>query len=285
MSDVELALDSRSFLAEGPSWDARTQTLLWTDIPACRFHRFDPATGRNVAYATGGRVGAVVPREHGGVLLASEDAFLISDDADTYFDTAARIAPEDANIRFNDGKCDPAGRMWAGTLGLAGRCALYRFTSGAKPTTQVTGVGLSNGLGWSPDEETMYYIDTPTGGVDAFDFSSESGEIRNRRRLADVPDGRPDGLCVDGDGGIWVAIAFGWAVRRYTPDGRLDRVIRLPTAQVTSCAFGGRDLRTLFITTGMKGLTGEQRDEQRLAGGIFACTPGVTGLNTTPFKG
>jgi sugar lactone lactonase YvrE len=191
---------------------------------------------------------------------------------------------------MNDGKCDRAGRFWAGTMAMKegpGAGSLYRLDTDHSVHTMVTGVTISNGLCWSLDDKQMYYIDTPLGRVDVFDFDAPSGAIKNRRTLFEIPkeNGAPDGMTIDEDGCLWVAHWGGGAVRRYTTKGVVDQTIELPASRVTSCMFGGSDLRDLYITTASIGLTPEQQREQPHAGGIFVSRTGVTGTPGYLFKG
>lgn len=183
-------------------------------------------------------------------------------------------------IRFNDGKPSPWGDFWAGTMpwregGPA--CALYRLAPGGRVTELFGGVGLSNGLDWSGDRKAFYYADSRSGGVDIFAADPDTGELGARRRFVTVEAGIPDGLALDADGCLWLAVFGTGEVRRYTPEGDLDAVIRLPVDQPTSMAFGGRDLSTLYITTAREALTPAQVAGQPHAGDIFACDPGATG--------
>jgi sugar lactone lactonase YvrE len=193
--------------------------------------------------------------------------------------------------RFNDGKCDAAGRFWAGTMALdvaPGAGALYRLDPDYRVTRALSGVTLSNGLDWTTDNRSMYYIDSPTRGVDAFEFDLEQGVLGARRRLISIPReaGTPDGMTLDTDGGIWVALHGSGSVGRYHPDGRLERVIRVPSARlVTSCAFGGPDMGDLYITSMSDGLSAEAMAEQPRAGALFRCRPGVRGRLPHRFGG
>ena len=173
---------------------------------------------------------------------------------------------------------------YAGTPGAG---SLYRLDPDLSVTTMLKGVTISNGLGWSPDGLTMYYIDTPTRGVDAFAFDPPTGEIADRRRIIDIPpdNGLPDGMTVDSEGGLWVALWGGDAVHRYLPDGTLERIVELPCRVVTSSAFGGALLDELFITTASLGLTPDELEAQPGAGGLFSCRPGLRGLPSGPFAG
>jgi sugar lactone lactonase YvrE len=283
---AELVLDAHAGLGEGPLWDARSSELLWVDIMAGLVHRFDPATGTDVTLDVGQPVGAVVPRAAGGYALAVRDGFAVVDAA-----AAMRIvAPVDDDrpeLRMNDGACDSRGRFWAGTMHLdevpdAG--ALYRLATDGCVETMLHHVTISNGIAWSPDDTVMYYADTPTQGVDAFDYEAESGAISNRRRVATIEDGAgfPDGLVVDEEGCIWVALWDGWAVRRYSPDGMLQGVVDVPAARVTKPAFGGPALDELYITSAAPDASDAAQPH---AGGIFRVRPGVRGLPANAYAG
>jgi sugar lactone lactonase YvrE len=282
--EADVELDLRCRLGEGPAWDERTSELIFVDILSGDVHRYDPLDGSRHVHPTGQPVGAAVPRSHGGLLLAIRDGFATFDPASGDMASIAHVPLGPGEERMNDGKGDPAGRFWAGTQsadGVHGAAALYRLDTDGTVTKVLADVTVSNGLAWSPEGDTMYYVDTATGGVDAFTYTSDAGELTDRRRVVDVTRGVPDGMTVDSEGCLWVALFGGAAVHRYTPDGRLDAVVELPVSLVTSCAFGGPDLDVLFITTASHRL---QRPEP-LAGALFSCRPGKRGLPTAPYDG
>jgi sugar lactone lactonase YvrE len=286
---TELLLDAQAELAEGPFWDAATERLLWVDILPGVVHRCDDTGGRTEDRAFGPTVGAAVPRATGGLVLAAGDGFVLLDE-DGEVERRIPVEADRPGTRMNDAACDPAGRLWAGSMvedQSAPDAALYRLDADGTVARVLTGITVSNGTGWSPDGSTMYYVDSPTGGVDRFDFDVDAGTLRGRRRLADVPtaDGDPDGLCVDETGCLWVAVWGAGQVRRYTPDGALDTIVEVPATQTTSCAFGGPGLRQLFITTARVGLTAQERAEQPYAGALFVCEPGTAGSVTPTFAG
>jgi sugar lactone lactonase YvrE len=199
------------------------------------------------------------------------------------------VAEAGPALRFNEGKCDTSGRFWAGTMAYdetPGAGALYRLDPDGRASLMLIGVTISNGLAWSLDGRTMYYIDSPTRRIDAFSFTPETGEISDRRPVITIPGelGVPDGMTIDAEGGLWVALWGGAAVHRYL-DGRLAEVIRLPVSQPTSCAFGGSDLDELYVTSAREGLSFEQREAQQLAGAVFRVRPGVRGLPAAVFGG
>jgi sugar lactone lactonase YvrE len=287
-SDVELALKIRSAVAEGPVWDDRTQTLVWVDIMNNAVHVYDPSSGQDRSVDVGQPVGAAALRERGGLVLALRDGFALLDAELGDLRWVASVEADVPSNRMNDGKCDAAGRFWAGTMAFdvtPGVACLYRLDPDYHVSCVVTGVTLSNGLDWSADNRRMYYIDSTTQRVDAFDFDLECGLLGERRTVLTVSKevGLPDGMMVDAEGGLWVAIHGGGAVHRYTPDGRLDRVLRVPVKHVTCCTFGGPDFGDLYITSMTYGL-GELRD-QPLAGALFRCRPGVRGRPSFRFGG
>jgi sugar lactone lactonase YvrE len=288
--DVELVLAAGADLGEGPSWDADARLLIWVDLTGGFVHRFDPATGRDDALDVGRPVGAAVPTTSDHLAIAASDGFSLVDPATGRVELVAEVEAGVPETIMNDGKCDAAGRFWAGTKDDEGRRALgalYRLDRDHRLVRVLTGVTISNGLGWSSDQRTMYYIDSPTRRIDAFDFDAESGSVSNRRPLVELPQnwGLPDGMTVDEEGLLWVAFWDGAAVRRFTADGRLVTTVGFPVSRVTSCAFGGDDLSELYVTSAKNGLSDAQLEEQPLAGGLFGLSPGVRGLPQRPFAG
>ena len=278
----ELVGDHRCRLGEGPTWDARTRALLFVDILAGEVHRLDPRTADLETIEVGEPVGAVVPRSAGGYVVATRSGFgaLADDGVLTPLHAVEERAP---GARMNDAKCDAAGRLWAGTQSTAPEWragGLYRLDA-TGVTRVLNGVATSNGIGWSVDGSTLYYVDSATGGIDAFDFDVATGSVDRRRRFADVPPelGLPDGLTVDAEDGVWLAVFFGSRLHRYGPDGRLDAVVHFPVSLVTSCAFGGDTLDELYVTTAAHRL----RDPEPLAGALFRLDAGVRGRTETPF--
>lgn len=276
---VDVVLAARARLGEGPLWDPRAALLRWVDIKRGEVHGFDPASGADSFFEVGEQVGTVAVRRSGGLVLATETAIVTCAEDGSDRERLHEVATNPPGGRFNDGKADPWGRFWAGTTleGTDGAGAFYRLDPDGDLYTMLTGVSVSNGLGWSPDGTTMYYIDTHTGGVDAFDHNPATGDISNRRRVVRVDRGWPDGLTVDAEGNLWVALWDGWAVRRYTPEGRLTQTVEVPAQRVTSCAFGGTDLSTLYITSARAGLPEEVLSRQPEAGSLFAVSVGARG--------
>jgi sugar lactone lactonase YvrE len=281
---VELVLDAHAQVGEGPVWDDASGTLVWVDIMGNTVHRYDPATGRDRTIDVGQPVGAAVLRHDGnGLVLALRDGFGMLDEGSGQIQLVAAVEADVPTNRMNDGKCDPGGRFWAGTMAFEvtpGVAALYRLDPELQVNRMLSGVTLSNGLGWSPDGRQMYYIDSTTRGLDVFDFEPADGSLGERRRLITIPpgEGLPDGMTVDAEGGLWIALHGSGSIRRYMPDGRVDRVVRVPPKMVTCCTFGGSDLTDLYITTMSLGLSAADRRAQPLAGALFRCRPGVRGL-------
>lgn len=286
---MEVAIRSGALLGEGPRWDAASGRLLWVDIEAGELHVFDPDGGADRAIRLGKRVGAAAPTENGGVLVALADELAVVDLGGESVRTLVEIRHGDG-MRLNDGACDPAGRFWVGSMALdyaPGQGALYRYSSDGGLERMLDEVTISNGLGWSLDGTTMYYIDSMAYRVDRFDFDPATGAIADRRPFIVIERGGgiPDGLAVDDEGGIWVALWGKGAIRRYAPDGELDRVLSVPADKVTACCFGGDDGRSLYVTTASVELSPEQRAGQPLAGSVFVTEVDVSGPPARPFAG
>lgn len=286
----ELVLDARAELGEAPSWDVDRGVLIWVDITLGRVHRFDPATGWTDSFDVGEAIGAAVPGTSGRLALAIEKGFAVLDPKTRSIERIAEVEADLPETIMNDGKCDRAGRFWAGTRDLEGRRplgSLYRLDPDHRVVRVVPDVILSNGLGWSADGRTMFYIDSVAYGIDVFDVDPDVGDVSRRRRLVDLPRewGLPDGMTVDREGFLWVAFWGGSAVRQLAPDGRVVAAVEFPVSQVTSCAFGGDDLADLYVTSARGGLSAAELRDQPLAGGLFLIRPGVSGLPEHPFAG
>ncbi|MFB7651620.1 MULTISPECIES: SMP-30/gluconolactonase/LRE family protein [unclassified Streptomyces] len=279
----EVAVRAEAALGEGPTWDPATGRLLWIDILNSRVHTYDPATGRRTVRRTDQHVGAVKPRAGGGLVLSLRDGIGLLDPDDTFRWLHREPVP---GRRANDAAVAPDGSLWAGTMRYdeaTGGGTLTRFTGDGTAEVVLDDVTVSNGTGWSPDGRRMYYVDTPTRRIDVFDTDPADGRITGRRPLAVIEDGAgfPDGLCVDADGSVWVALWDGGAVRRYTPTGALDRVLPLPVPRVTACAFGGPDLTDLYLTTARTGLP----TPPPLAGSLLVIPDAGRGLPQPAFAG
>jgi sugar lactone lactonase YvrE len=227
-------------------------------------------------------VGALACAADGGVVLAVAGGFARLDWDSGTVKMLATVEADRPQNRMNDGACDPAGRFWAGTMALDERPhagALYRLDPDGTVHTMLTEVSISNGIDWTPDGRGMYYVDSPTRRIDVFDFDARSGAIANRRTFVELPAeaGFPDGLTVDAEGFVWLALWGGAALHRYDPEGARERIVPLPVSHPTSCAFGGADLDELFVTSARRPLSAEERARQPMAGGLIRLRPGVVG--------
>ena len=274
--------DPVTYHGEGAVWSPAWGGLRLVDMFTGDVLTFDPATGAVTRTPSGSPVAAMVrPRRDGGAVIATERGFTL-EGADGSL-TALADVWDDAGIRMNEGGCTPDGALLVGTMAYdhtPGAANVYRLAPDHTVTTVLTGSTISNGIAFSPDGATMYYVDTLTRRIDRFDYD---GQLSNRRTFVEVEgDGYPDGLCVDAEGGVWVALFGGSAVRRYTAEGVADHEITLPVTQPTSCAFGGADLRTLYITTSREELADDQQPE---AGSLFAVVPGMAGQPVLEYLG
>ncbi|MFJ8649550.1 SMP-30/gluconolactonase/LRE family protein [Streptomyces sp. NPDC093546] len=278
---VRVAVREHAELGEGPTWDPAAGRLVWVDILGSRVHTYDPGSGRRTVLTTGQHVGAAKPRAGGGLVVNLRDGIGLYDGGGAF-----RWLLHDpvAGRRGNDAAVAPDGSLWAGTMRYdeaPGGGTLTRVAPDGTGTVVFPDVSVSNGTGWSPDGSLMYYIDTPTRRIDVCRVDGDS--VVDRRPLAAVEPGAgfPDGLTVDADGCVWVALWDGGALRRYTPEGALDRTVELPVRRPTACAFGGPDLRDLYITTARTGLP----RPHPLAGSLLVLPNAGAGLPGTPFAG
>jgi sugar lactone lactonase YvrE len=287
---AELVADARTMLGEGPIWDDREQCVWWVDILGESLHRTDPVTGQDDVIPVGQMVGALGLRDRGGLVAASRDGFVGIDAASGRIERLADVEADRPSSRMNDGKVDPRGRFWAGTTDIdhrAGLGTLYRLDADLTVSPMLPEVTISNGLDWTADGATMYFIDTPTRRVDRFSFDPSTGSIADRTMAVSIRPraGDPDGMTLDAEDHLWVALWDGWAVERYAPDGSLELRVEVPAAQATSCTFGGSDLDLLFITTAQKDFPAGGKPDQPHAGGLFVCRPGVRGRPAHRFAG
>ena len=281
-------------LTEGPRWHGERDELLWVDILGARLHRARVgADGLLDEFPTvqfDRHVGAVAPATSGGYVVAAASGFLFLDELGQVVELAQPEAGR-SHVRMNDGACDPQGRFWAGTMAYdesPGAGVLYRLELDGTWSTIKDGLTISNGIGWSPDGTVMYLSDSGTATVDAFDFDPVSGDISDARRIVHIPDAgvAPDGLTVDRRGDIWVALWGAGEVRCYSPGGSQLATITMPADRPTSCAFGGRDGATLFVTTAREGLDETAMARQPDAGRVFRVDGlGVTGAPCLPYRG
>ena len=281
-------------LTEGPRWHEERQELLWVDILGRQLHRgtlaADGSLDHVVTITLDRHVGAVAPALGGGYVLAAGPGFLFVDE-DGSVRELAQPAADCTNVRMNDGACDAQGRFWAGTMAYdesPGAGALYRLELNGSCTTMLTGLTIANGIGWSGDGTTMYLNDSGTGCVERFRCEPATGSITDRCTLvhSDQPGVVPDGLTVDEEDGIWIAMWGGGVINRYAPDGSLLASLELPVERPTSCAFGGPGRTTLFVTTAREGLDDDALARQPDSGRVFALSRlGVRGLPCQPYRG
>jgi sugar lactone lactonase YvrE len=287
--EVKLVLDAKALLGEGAIWHPVENKLYWIDIEGKALHIYDPAIQEDKQHTVEERIGTVVPVQLGGVLVALQNGIYKMDTNTGHLKFIVNPLP-DVNMRFNDGKCDPSGRFWVGSMALDSRkkgATLYRMDEDNRIYTMLDSVTISNGIVWTADKKTMYYNDTPTLTIQAFDYNNKTGEISNRRVAVTIPEGMgsPDGMTIDAEGKLWVALWGGNAVGRFDPlTGLLLQKITVPAPNVSSCAFGGKNLETLYITTARAWVTSEKLVEFPLSGGLFSVEPGVRGVPANFFK-
>jgi len=287
----ECVVDAAALLGECPLWSPTEQVLYWIDIDARLIHRYDPAAGTDEARAVAGRPGSIaLSAERGRLLLASEHQVAWFDWADSSFSPFIDLEAAGTGNRMNDGRCDPAGRFWVGSmyeLTDAGRFEgrLHRLDPDGTHTRHREQVGVPNALAFSPSGDAMYWADTMHDKIWAYDYDPASGERSNERVFVDFEQlpGRPDGACVDETGALWVACVYGWSVARFDPAGKLDRLVELPVARPTMPAFGGAKYETMYVTSIGDGGTHGPIAGQTCPGGLFAVEVGVGGLPETPF--
>jgi sugar lactone lactonase YvrE len=288
---LECILEANALLGESPSWHEEGCFLYWVDIQRKELHVFDPETMGDRIINVGQLVGCVVPRKSGGVALALQNGFA---GLDIETEKLTFLVDPESNLpanRFNDGKCDPAGRFLAGTMAAnetPGAGSLYSLDTDLQVSILLTNLSISNGIGWSPDYSVMYFIDTPTRQIQAFDYDLDRGSISRRRVAVTIPDGAgyPDGMTTDEEGMIWVAMWGGAKVIRVNPKtGTLLRSVSVPSANVTSCVFGGSDRNELYITTARMGMGEIELNRYPQAGGLFRLKTDIIGIKTFEFGG
>jgi xylono-1,5-lactonase len=289
--DVECVWNAGALLGEGPLWSAREQALYWVDILSHRLHRYAPAASQpRTTWQFDEVITSVAERADGkGLLVTLRHCFAYFDPETEKLEPVLEIEDDQPGNRFNDGKCDPQGRFWAGTMDFG--CekptgSLYCFGPDRKLAKMDSGYPITNGPTWSTDYKTMYYNDTFHGRMYAFDFDLERGEVSNKRLFLQLggEEGNPDGMTTDSEGGLWLAQWGASKVTRRDARGEVMQTISFPCSQITSCAFGGPDLRTLYITTAAQDLTQEQLKQEPLAGGLFAVELAIAGTPAPGFR-
>lgn len=292
MFEVEHVLKVQNELGESPRWDADEQALYWLDIwdsPAV--FRLDPRNKQVDRWEPGLPVTGQARRTGGGFVFATRRGLYTWDEKTGHSRFIADPEAERRPLRFNDGSADRQGRFWAGTTyaddQFRAEGSLYRLDVDGSVHTMAGGLACSNGLGWSPDNRTMYVTAQFAYELLAFDFDAATGQIANRRRFAKVPeaDGLPDGLTVDGEGCVWSAQWGGWCITRYDPDGKIERVVKLPAPNPTSCCFGGPNLTDLYVTTAWLMLSGAERQAAPGSGDLFVVHTDIVGLPEPKFRG
>jgi sugar lactone lactonase YvrE len=289
-SSLRCVLDIKASLGECPVWSAADQMLYWVDINAPSLNRFDPSTGHNTVMPMPGSIGCFALRRGGGFVAALRDGIWLVDKDGALIRKVAAAPYDPAHQRFNDGRCDPQGRLLAGTMNEARdgpTAALYRLDHDFTLTRVLSEMTISNGLAFSPDGRTMYHADTPTQVIRAFDYDAASGTPTKPRVLARfTADGdRPDGAAVDRDGCYWIALYKGGKLKRIAPDGRVLNEHPLPALCPTMCAFGGPDLKTLYVTSARQMRDADELARLPYSGGLFAMRVDVPGLPEPAFAG
>lgn len=288
---VECVVRAGNGLGEAPQWCAATRKMWWIDIYAPALHSYDPQSHAHASMPLPGRiVGSFAMRRCGGMVIARNDGLFSFDPATSASSSIACPEPDKPEHRLNDGKCDRRGRYWVGSMHATIRQPVgvfYRIDPDHSVHRMFDGFILPNSVAISPDDSTFYFADTLSFTIWAFDFDIAAGTLSNRRVFADTRShrGRPDGSTVDSEGFLWNAEMAGGRVVRYAPDGRIDRTYALPVSRVTSCAFGGPNLDTLYITSASHGLSDEQRTAEPLAGSLFALDPGTRGVPEPDYAG
>ena len=290
--DVQLACvwPLGAVVGEGALWDEEKQALYFVDIKAPAVHRFVPATGARRSWPMPERIGCLARRRvHGGFVAGFKSGFAFVDLETGRIERIGTPEPDRPGNRFNDGTCDPSGNFWAGTMDDDERAAtgwLYRLDPQRHWTRTDGAYVCTNGPAFTADGRLMYHVDTFARTVHALEIGADGLPVSKRAHIRfSADEGYPDGMTVDADGFLWVCHWGGWRVTRFRPDGRVDRSIRLPVAQVTRCAFGGPDFKTLCITSAAIGIGEAERGKQPLAGGLFACEPGMRGLPAQRYAG
>jgi len=286
--NAELELKIPASLGEGAIWNYETKKFWWVDIEGRMLNIYDPVTKTNRTFDVVERIGTVVPAKKGGAIIALENGIFHLDLESEEKTLICNPLVDLDTIRFNDGKCDPAGRLWVGSMSLKfikGAASLYTINTNGSFKEVFGGVTVSNGIIWSNDHKTLYYIDTPLRTVRAWDYDKESGNITNERTVITIPKdmGGPDGMTIDVEGKLWIAHWGGNMVGRWDPEsGNLLTKVKVPAPNVTSCAFGGPDLDVLYITTA-GGDNQKMLEKYPLAGSVFRVSPGVKGVKADFF--
>jgi sugar lactone lactonase YvrE len=286
VTSSELLYDGKARLGEGAFWNHETNTFWWVDIEGETFHIYDHETETSKSYPVQQRIGTVVPDKDGNAIVALQDGIYRLFLHDGSLTLLAKADHDPERFRFNDGKCDPAGRLWVGSMPMDGSretAKLYRFDHDYTLKPMLDGVTISNGIVWTADKTKMYYIDTPTQQVREFRYNNSTGEIEFSRVAVEVPRelGHPDGMSIDENDRLWIGHWAGHAVYCWDPlTGQLIAKVEVAAKNVTACDFGGKNLDKLFITTASVGMSEEEREQLPKSGGMFIAFPGVKGAKS-----
>ena len=288
-SVATLEYEIKAELGEGAFWNHKSEEFYWVDILGKQLHIYNPKTKENRSFPTPSRIGTVVPKNDSLAIIALDDGIYMMNTENGSVSLLSDIEKELTINRFNDGKCDPNGNLWVGSMHLKETDpmgSVYKIDNDGNTTKMIDSVTISNGIVWTKDHTTMYYIDTPTATIRAYDYDMETASIVNERVAVNVnpDDGFPDGMAIDSEDMLWVGLWNGNAVARYNPkNGNLISKIKVPAHNVTACAFGGDNLDVLYITTARVDMTDEEKEQYPLAGSIFVAHPGVTGVKSDFF--
>lgn len=279
--------EQSAVLGEGSFWHPQQNLLYWVDIDNGFLFTMETGSKSTKRFELGQKVGTVVPVDTGGVLVALKDGIYSYNLNNRKLKLIVSPEKDLTENRFNDGKCDPAGRFWVGSMGPRYKASLYRISNNGSCERMLDSVSTSNGIVWSADKKTMYYIDTTTGAVRAFDYDNANGNISNERVVIKFPQGigYPDGMSIDSEGMLWIAHWGGYCVGRWNPNtGKMIAKVEVPAPNVTSCAFGGKNLDILYITTASTGMSAEALKQYPNSGKLFVAAPGVRGTKINFFK-
>lgn len=287
MSELTLEIDAKAKLGESPHWDQNKQLLYWVDIMSHKVNIYDPKTKQNKEINFQQLVSSVNTTRKGHLILTILDEVYLYDIDEQQLNYLGDPERSEPNNRLNDAKCDRQGRLWAGTMSLKNeknKGALYRIDGLGNITKMFSPVQLSNGISWSPDHKQMYFIDSPTKKVIAFDYDEETGSIKNPQNIITITDGIPDGMTTDVEGNLWIAHWGGARVTRWNPvNGQLLKTVNIPVTNVTSCIFGGKHMNELFITTAQNNTNSVSHSAEPLAGGVFKLVTDTQGIESYKF--
>lgn len=289
---VNCSFQGSDIVGESPIWSSEERALYWVDILGQKIHRFHPEQLKHSSISLDQPVAAIAFTKNGQILAALRKSLALIDWKKASYTVIAEFEMDKPNNRFNDGKCDKEGRFWVGTMDSLlwdqPLGSLYRVDSDLSVHRILTNISCANGIGWSPDDSVMYFTESFRYAIFAYDYNSKSGSISNGRIFAEVDrnsGGFPDGLTVDKEGYVWSAHCGLGQVVRYSPNGKVDLVIKMPVPRPTSCVFGGNNYNTLYVTSAQETLNSQELCQWPLSGSIFSCNLGITGCVSEIFKG